>query len=285
MKISILGYGPIPEKLAHELSKEEKVELFTSQKVSNLGVPVHDYDSFLETELDFDVLILAWRGLPKNGTEKADVLRYLVKNSPTRSLIINLSSVAVYGQNSSVNTEETEPHPINDYGYSKFFLERYLNIFATSTVCNLRISNVFGHPNFDDVLNRMLHAARSEIAIDIVSKNEVKRDFISINTLVENLQSLLFVFHKINHRETLNVSSGFSLALTDLIRIVETCSDKRVPFLEQKGSTDLILNSMISNKKLRSILKNHEKSEMAEITSYLQEIISKSNIDLIPRTN
>ncbi len=269
MKISILGYGPIPEKLAHELSKEEKVELFTGQKISNFGVPVHEYDSFLEKELDFDVLILAWRGLPKIGTEKADVLRYLVKNSPTRSLIINLSSVAVYGQNSSVNTEETEPHPINDYGYSKLFLERYLNIFATSRVCNLRISNVFGHPNFDDVVNRMQGAISSEKFITLVSPETTKRDFISIDTLNYILKCFIKENRKITHRQRFNVSSGKSITLFEMKDIVEACLNSKIYFNEVKPDIGLIKNSYVSNRNITAFLNVSLLEESDKIKEYI----------------
>ena len=275
MKISILGYGPIPEKLARELSVDASVELFTSQEIFDFGVPIYDYDSFLAKDLDFDVLILAWRGLPQAGTQKAKVLRYLVEKSPTDSLIINLSSVSVYGQNSSVNTEETEPRPINDYGYSKLFLERYLNIFAASRVCNLRISNVFGHPNFDDITNRMLRAAEMQVSMEIVCPDEVTRDFVSIDTLITDLSSLILVSKKIVRRETFNISSGNTLTLAELRDIVENCLNTKISFSEKTGNKEMIFNSTVSNYKLRSFLKNDKKFDLIEIRNYLNESIPR----------
>ena len=276
MKISILGYGPIPEKLARELSVDASVELFTSQEIFDFGVPIYDYDSFLAKDLDFDVLILAWRGLPQAGTQKAKVLRYLVEKSPTDSLIINLSSVSVYGQNSSVNTEETEPRPINDYGYSKLFLERYLNIFATSRVCNLRISNVFGDEKFNDVINRIIGAAVNQKSIELVSPATVLRDFISISTLNNLVKSLIEDAKRVSRRALFNVSSGSSLSLLEVKTLIENCCAKEISFQESSIDNSLIEISKISNEKISLFLDRDYQGKTEEIEVYAKKSIFHS---------
>lgn len=275
MKISILGYGPIPEKLAHELSQDAKVELFTSQKISIIGVPVHEYDSFLEKKLDFDVLVLAWRGLPKNGTQRADVLRYLVSNSPKGSLIINLSSVAVYGQNSSVNTEETEPHPINDYGYSKLFLERYLNILATSRVCNLRISNVFGHPNFDDVVNRTILAGISQTTMLYPEPKKIFRDFIFIDTLTDWIVNFINSdsLHKLSR--TYNLSSDKSISLDELIQLIRRSVKYTNNYTHVLLTSEIITESRVSNNKAIEHFHVDTSDELKKLESYVKLSLKK----------
>lgn len=272
MRIAILGSGPIPNLLAQELNSTEEVELFTSQNVTVNGIKISDYRSLLSRALDFHVVVFAWRGIPKTGTEKAAVLRQLVANSSPETLIINMSSVSVYGQNSGVNFETTVPRPINPYGYSKYFLERYLNIFASAKVCNLRISNVFGHPDFDDIVNRMLLSARKDVSIDLVSLDVISRDFISINTLTKNLKDLLFLLSEINHREIFNVSSEVNLKLFELKNLVESLLQKSIPFVERSGSDDLILKSSVSNQKIRSFLNNGNVSEFENLTSYILKV-------------
>jgi nucleoside-diphosphate-sugar epimerase len=277
LKIAILGSGPIPNKLAQELDATSVVELFTSQKVRVDGIKVSDYRSLLNMTPDFEVVVLAWRGIPKAGTEKAEVLKHIVREASPDALIINLSSVSVYGQNSETNFETTTPRPINPYGYSKYYLERYLNIFASSKVCNLRISNVFGHLDFDDILNRMLLSAENSVSIKIVSPDEVTRDFISINTLTSNLKDLLLVSNNLGRREIFNVSSENTIKLTQLKNLVEEFLHKSVFCIEESGTTELILNSSVSNQKIRSFLNVDEKSELVELTNYIQKVTSKNN--------
>jgi hypothetical protein len=273
LRIAILGSGPIPNLLAQELSSTEEVELFTSQKVKVEGIKVSDYRSLLSRALDFDVVVFAWRGLPKAGAEKATVLRHIVGKASPETLIINMSSVSVYGQNSDVNFESTAPRPINPYGFSKYYLERYLNIFASSKVCNLRISNVFGHPDFDDIVNRMLLSARKNVSIDLVSLDAISRDFISINTLTKNLKDLLFLFSDISNREIFNVSSEVNLKLFELKNLVESLLQKSIPFVERSGSDELILKSSVSNQKIRSFLNNDDVSEFENLKSYILKVV------------
>jgi nucleoside-diphosphate-sugar epimerase len=277
LKIAILGSGPIPNRLGQELDAPSVVELFTSQKVRVDGIKVSDYRSLLNMTPDFEVVVLAWRGIPKAGTEKAEVLKHIVREATPDALIINLSSVSVYGQNSETNFEATTPRPINPYGYSKYYLERYLNIFATSKVCNLRISNVFGHPDFDDILNRMLLSAENSVSIKIFSPDDVTRDFISINTLTCNLKDLLLVSHNLGRREIFNISSENTIKLTQLKNLVEELLHKSIFYIEESGTAELILNSSVSNKKIRSVLNAYEKSELVELSNYIQKVTSKNN--------
>lgn len=269
MKIAILGYGPIPEKLAHDLNQDAQVELFTSQNVKVNDLKVSDYRSLLTKTLDFDVLIFAWRGIPKARTEKAAVLRRIVDEASPETLIINMSSVSVYGQNSSVNTEETEPHPINDYGYSKLFLERYLNIFAESRVCNLRISNVFGHPDFDDVINRMLKNAKLKCLTKVIDPEHVFRDFISIDSVVKAIHSISYSNEFLIGREIYNLSSGVSISLRCLLDAVQSKFEFSVDIQEQGLVEDVIKMSLVSNNKFINVYPSFKFSEDTELENYL----------------
>jgi dTDP-4-dehydrorhamnose reductase len=271
LKIAILGSGPIPNLLAQELNSSVEIELFTSQNVEIDGINVSDYQSLLTSKLDFDVVILAWRGMPKAETEKTDVIRHIVKRASSETLIINLSSVSVYGQNSDVNFESTAPRPINSYGYSKYYLERYLNIFAVSKVCNLRISNVFGHPDFSDVLNKMILSVERNESINLVFPNTVSRDLISINKVTKVVRNLTLNFASVDKRELFNLSSEKTFTLMELKYLVETCLNKKIFFSEIAGSPEVILKSMVANNKITSFLGHDLNFEKAEISDYIQK--------------
>ena len=270
MKISILGAGPIPNKLAQVLRGNSLVELFTSQEITIDGVEVSKYQTFTSRMVDSEVVILAWRGLPSPGSEKAEVLKYLVQNISSNSTIINLSSVAVYGQNSNINYETTVPKPINTYGQSKLDLEIYLDSFATSKVCNLRISNVFGEPGFNDVLNRILDGARNTLKVKLVSPTFVSRDFISIETLIEIFKQILFLSKSLARREVINVSAGKSMFLCELLNLVEHLSGSKISYIEAPLRDGVIKQSLISNLKIMELLSYEVSSQTLEIQNYVR---------------
>jgi nucleoside-diphosphate-sugar epimerase len=270
LKISILGAGPIPNKLAQVLRGNSLVELFTSQEITIDGVEVSKYQTFTSRMVDSEVVILAWRGLPSPGSEKAEVLKYLVQNISSNSTIINLSSVAVYGQNSNINYETTVPKPINTYGQSKLDLEIYLDSFATSKVCNLRISNVFGEPGFNDVLNRILDGARNTLKVELVSPTFVSRDFISIETLIEIFKQILFLSKSLARREVINVSAGKSMFLCELLNLVEHLSGSKISYIEAPLRDGVIKQSLISNLKIMELLSYEVSSQTLEIQNYVR---------------
>jgi nucleoside-diphosphate-sugar epimerase len=270
LKISILGAGPIPNRLAQVLSGNSLVELFTSQEVTIDGVKVFKYETFTSRIIDSEVVILAWRGLPSPGSEKANVLKYLVQNVSPNSMIINLSSVSVYGQNSGINYETTIPKPINPYGCSKLDLEVYLNAFAVSKVCNLRISNVFGDPGFSDVLNSILDGAKNAVKVELVSPNTVSRDFISIETLIEILKQILFRSKNQARREVINVSAGKSINLRELLNLVEYLSSSKISYSEAPLSDGVIKQSLISNLKMIALLNYEVNSQSLEMQNYVR---------------
>jgi hypothetical protein len=270
LKISILGAGPIPNKLAQVLRDNSLVDLFTSQEITIDSVEVFKYETFTSQMVDSEVVILAWRGLPSPGSEKSKILKHLVENISPDSLIINLSSVAVYGQNPGINYETTPPKPINSYGHSKLDLEFYLNTFAISKVCNLRISNVFGDPGFSDVLNSILDGVINAVEVELVSPTTVSRDFISIDRFIEILKQILLLSNAIARREFINVSAGKSMTLHELMNLVEHLSSSKISFLEVPLRNDVINQSLISNVKMMELLNYEVSSQALEIQNYVR---------------
>jgi hypothetical protein len=270
LKISILGSGPIPNKLAQAIQFDSPVKLFTSQDISIENVDVLNYETFINKKIDFDVVVIAWRGIPSKESEKGKVLEHLVRNIPNTGLILNLSSVAVYGSNPEISSEITIPRPINTYGHSKYDLELYLNTFAESKVCNLRISNVFGDPSFTDVLNSILDGAVKAKSINLVSPSVVSRDFISMVTLIEILKHIISVSNNLPRREVINISSGVSITLSALLNFVEDLRGSKLLHHELPLSDDLIEQSLVSNKKMTSFLNYDIDSQSIEMQRYIR---------------
>jgi nucleoside-diphosphate-sugar epimerase len=169
-----------------------------------------------------------------------------------------------------MNFETTNPKPINSYGQSKFDLECYLNATAASKVCNLRISNVFGDPKFNDILNRILDGILNKKSIDLVSPKSISRDFISIGALIGALKVVISLSESLAKREVINISSGESTTLYSLLNIVENLGGSKTSFVELSVSNDLIERSVISNSKMNTLLNHEIKSQSLELQKYIQ---------------
>lgn len=270
MKICILGYGPITNNLAQRLCLDSSVQIFSSQKISVDQVEVFDYHEYFQTGNDYDIIFIAWRGKPKNESIKMDILSNLVESVDPNSLIINFSSVAIYGENQQTNYESTTPNPINFYGHSKLDLENYLNAFCRARVCHLRISNVFGDAKFSDVLNCILKSSQTGNSLDLVSPAEISRDFISIETLLDILVKLVSLANTMIRRDVINISSGETMTVKEILQKVETLTCSKIYYAEQSIREELIIHSMISNAKLISFLDYKISSQSIEMDKFIR---------------
>ncbi len=272
MKISILGAGPIPNRLAKKLCGNFFVEIFSSQEIIIDNIEVCKYKKFISKIIDSDIVILAWRGLPSPESEKAEVLKYLVQNISPNAIIFNLSSVAVYGQNLGINFETTVPKPINLYGHSKLDLETYLDTFAISKVCNLRISNVFGDTQFNDIINKMLIANSHNIEINLMAPLKVYRDFISIDSLIEVLANLIDSSNQLDSRNLFNISSGKSVSLFELKKLIEVSLGSQIGYSACELTPNDIEISRVSNLKVSQYLQIFSNNSLDDLKDYLNRV-------------
>jgi len=109
--------------------------------------------------------------------------------------IINISSIAVYGNEEEERTNTVTPNPKTYYGSSKLRGEEHiLRLSEKMEVYNLRVGNVYGFASnmrMDTVLNQFVFAAVFENRIKILGEGKQKRGFIHIDSLSEILLALL----------------------------------------------------------------------------------------------
>lgn len=275
MKIHILGYGPITEALFIELSKSNDVDIYSDLSSHSSRLVTKSYEDFLGLELKHnDIFVLAWRELPIPGDLKYLVLKRLEKVSTPQNLLVYLSSVAVYGQNYNTCFETTSLSPINRYGKSKLDLEDFLGRFSNANLRILRISNVFGHKDFDDVLNRTIKAAIDGRSIELIDPSLIYRDFISIENVVKGVISVVSEHIGNSICEIYNVSSGHSISLLDLINIIEDNLGKNVEVIKLEQSSQIIVRSLISNRKFLNLVKSKNQNDHTLLESYVRSFVS-----------
>lgn len=270
MQIHILGYGPITERLFNELSKSYKVFIYSSLKIHLDQNLARKYDELLSIAISSDdIFIVAWREMPLPGDVRFRVLTHLEESLTSGNVLIYLSSVAVYGQSEQICTEETLTKPINTYGQSKLKLEEHFSQYYESTLYLLRISNVFGDPRFDDIVNRSIRAASNGGQVKLVEPAKVLRDFISIEAITQSIIGFVSKEDNLSTVCTFNISSGNSISLFDLISLIEEFLGVKIHFTTIPADKSTIILSKVSNQKLLELNSDYLTQEFSALRNYV----------------
>jgi nucleoside-diphosphate-sugar epimerase len=269
MRIHILGGGPIAIEIKRKLSVKFPVKTYSENTVINNINLYSDIDNL--TFGEDDVVIFTWRSVPKLGSLKYRVFEIIRNNSNQNSLIINLSSVSVYGESKLLNSESSKTSPVNEYGSNKLYLENFLNSNLDSKLCHLRISNIFGSVKFDDIVNKLILAGVGKKSIQVIKPEHVIRDFLSLETLVAIICRIIEVHSQIVLPKIINIGSGNSMNLSSLISIIEEIIAKEINIIRVDVPFDVIRQSEIDIKILSKIFAIPKYSEIKLLETYISE--------------
>lgn len=270
MRIHILGAGPIALEIKRKLSVKFSVETYSENTVINNTNLYSDIDNL--TFGKDDIIIFTWRSVPKFGSLKYRVFETIRHNSNQKNLIINLSSVSVYGESKLLNSETSKTSPINDYGSNKLYLENFLNSNLDSKLCHLRISNIFGSIKFDDIVNKLIWAGVGKKSIQVTEPDNVIRDFLSLETLMAIICRIIEVHSHIVLPKIINIGSGNSMNLASLISIIEEIISKEINIIRVDVPFDVIRQSEIDIKILSKIFPISKYSETKLLKNYIGEL-------------
>ena len=282
-KILFLGYGPIASSIISSLLASETeyaIEVITSKltdsspkgfKVSDPLIWIRDQQS-----IHVDVVINSWRDLGEDlNSSRFQILKRLPLNP--NLTIINLSSVAVYGECEYPKTENSGLSPKNLYGIKKLELEDIISSLPFFKVINLRISNVFGHPIFRDFLNNAIDSYLTRKTFLIRNSDLIFRDFISIDDVQTIIQLLInentfFAFEK---RVDINIGSGESYSLGRVLDALQEVCASRIVSMEEIAPADTIMKSFINTTKMNNSFHiKHENSLSLMQKEFLKRISS-----------
>jgi UDP-glucose 4-epimerase len=141
---------------------------------------------------------------------------------------IYLSTFHVYGCSSGNVTEETEVSPLNDYGLTHFFAEKYIEKHQKVNglkYCVLRLTNSYGcpkDPNTDKwylILNDLCNSAYIKNKIVLNSNGGIQKDFIWMGDVVSTIEAVMDESRCSN--TYFNLSTGKSISVFDLAIIVQ----------------------------------------------------------------
>jgi nucleoside-diphosphate-sugar epimerase len=275
MQVHILGSGPITKTLFKKLVPDHDVKIYSELRPGRKNnLESLSYETFISSGIrDADLILMGWKKIPALGDLKFEVLEFLKSAINPQSTLINLSSVAVYGETQKPAHEEQLETPINEYGHQKKALEKNLDDNFDSKVCHLRISNVYGSAEFSDVVNKLAESVKFGNRIELFNPDEIERDYISLNDVIRFIESFMHRQNSLPFRSKFNVASGLSTKLTDLRRMVERISSKKVLFDIKEPPLGIIHKSRIDNSKAEVFLNSRTIPSLDKLELYVNELI------------
>ena len=147
--------------------------------------------------------------------------------------LIFISSCSVYGDSS--NSAEDKPCiPVSINGFTKLFNEELIKSFCVANAIDyliLRVFNSYGGDDKFSVVQKLISCARDKKPFTLVNEGFAERDFIHVADVAKVVCALAASQLK---NEVINVGSGRSVRIVDLLRAVEEKFGKISLVAEQK---------------------------------------------------
>jgi len=163
---------------------------------------------------------------------------------------IFISSCSVYGDSSN-SAEDKQCNPISMNGFTKLFNEELIKSFCDANAINyliLRVFNSYGGDDKFSVVQKMISCARNKKPFTIIDDGVSERDFIHVNDVAKIVCALAQMSLT---REIINVGSGTSVRIIDLLKAIETKFGK-ISVINQNSHGEIVY-SRANIKKLKNL--------------------------------
>jgi nucleoside-diphosphate-sugar epimerase len=258
-----LGYGPISSYLIDALllkNPDLRVIVYSKKTILPGSSNVKYISNWDEITLDkVDLVINSWKTLQEDiDRSRIEILGKISQHNNKKVVLINFSSVSIYGNNRALLVETSKVQPINTYGEDKARIEDQLRLYGYPLCLNLRISNVYGHSKSNDVLNKIFCSIQNSTHMFLDSPDRILRDFIFIEDVVSVIVKLLDLDKDAfaSNFENINVATGQSISISHAISILEMLLGRKLSYSERNPDSLTILQSSVSVEKLNSLIQN-----------------------------
>ena len=294
MRILISGAsGYLGARLCKELKKEhhiiaitrnpDKFNLF-NQKIADEIIILKSFDhNFLEKVIDskpeifIHLISLDSSASNSNPLSSFDVnvgntfkLLNHLKDSKTLKKFIYFSTIHVYNSSLKKIDELTKPKPNNFYSLTHFLSEEIINYFnkeANFMCINLRLSNSYGEPVFENencwklVVNELVKSANEKKVISLNGDGLTSRDFIHYSDICDAINKLIIIDNSKIIYNIYNLSSGNPLLLIELAELINKHFKGKINILINTNEPYLpsskkdILKPIYSNERIKNLIK------------------------------
>ena len=260
-----MGFGPITLALATQLiAKGHKVIVISENPRISMTHGAELPKEFFRTITWSDALgeqiicqstYISWRQSPHNRSLGTQIISWFKSDNMKTEKIHHLSSASVY-------TGKQDLYSETDYNFRE--IEKNLNskqelekiVFEISLekrikFVNYRISNVYGAGLNQGFINESFSNFKSNNPIRIYKNMDLVRDYLLIEDLIVALMELRRIE---STNETLNISTGRGVAISEIVEFLKTTNKIQPQFLEVASPSNVILKSVLSSKKLEETI-------------------------------
>lgn len=251
MKLRILvtgGSGFIGQNLIRYLCETNKYEIIapTRKSIPFQHANVHWIISELNdlrqhlSDLSFDVVYHLASFIPKNTNQAnafweninsnivaiIDLLRFIENRAKK---IIYTSTIDVYGNGAPPIHEQSTCNPATLYGKTKLMAEEILRANTTANKLHhsiLRLGHVYGpgEEKYEKFIPVLIKNTLQKIPTTITGDGSVQRDFIYVDDVCKILEKFIYI----DHAGPVNIVSGTSYSLKQIIEVINTISHNQV---------------------------------------------------------
>ncbi|SON50957.1 NAD-dependent epimerase/dehydratase family protein [Vibrio tapetis] len=175
--------------------------------------------------------------------------------------LIYFSTFHVYGASDGFVDEKSEVRPANDYGLTHYFAEKYIEKHQRASGLNyviLRLTNSYGCPSTVDtnkwylVLNDLCRQAFRTSKIVLLGNGLARRDYIWMGDVVRVVDKLI---HSSTRNEVLNLSSGITLSVLDLVsRVRRQFGENNIDLEVNHSDSTKPMPLTVSNEKIMTVI-------------------------------
>jgi hypothetical protein len=279
-----LGLGPISRNLIKKFSFQypSRKILFLSSADREAWWPDNvsktNSEEILSSNVSYNFIINSWKNL---DDDKLNLLARFKQLDLDESYFVNFSTVGVYGNHNTSVHEESSCLPINFYGQTKRNIEINLKNLGLNNLINLRISNIFGDPGFQDFINLSIAAQMKSENIRVVEPTKIYRDFLHVEQLVRYLDSLIILISQNpdpwKGYIDLNIASGVSLSLQNIIDRINHFSGLSLDVTLISRNANVIERSHVNTSRLHGIFPQLLPDVNQDLDSYIKTRFDKIN--------
>ena len=154
--------------------------------------------------------------------------------------IILISSIDAYGENMHyASKEKDKSSPQNNYGLIKLLAEKMYENFANIhglDVIVLRLSNLYGPNKKNGLILNILKAIKKNGTISINHNGKQQRDYLFIEDAVDGI--IKAIQCRLKKYNVINISSGKRYRSTEIIKLAQELSHKKLKFKLKKTAPD-----------------------------------------------
>lgn len=279
MNILITGIkGYIGNSLKLKFQKKNKI-FGVSSKTESL-----DYQILLKKKIKPQVIFhCAGTGLvginkipylthkKKNLESTKKLIKFIKKIKLKKSIIVFLSSQAVYGKVSTNKiSEKNKTLPISDYGKTKLIAEKELLKVKNNSVFILRIFSIYGIGLKKQIIWDACKKFKKN-KLTFRGDGEEKRDYLNINDFTKLSEKIINSKKKVK-KQILNVGSGSGIKISILLdRMKNLYGIKKKISFSKKYNKFEYQNYVSSNLKVEKFLNWKPKKNLSkELNNYIR---------------